>query len=199
MKNMQKTKTAHGEASTNKDGFLFLGNQLALDLLNTRPLMDGAAREFLPDHDSLLRWYQAAGLLSAKQATELLADWGQTSQMKRTFQSILEFRERLRREVISWEAGKELSRTMIEDLNILLAEHPMLARLGAEKDGLTMTVWFHPHQPEDLLAPLAYAAARLFSKAEHERVRQCEKCVLHFHDTSKNGTRRWCSMSICGN
>jgi predicted RNA-binding Zn ribbon-like protein len=34
-----------------------------------------------------------------------------------------------------------------------------------------------------------------------DRIRRCahEKCVLWFHDTSRNGTRRWCSMEVCGN
>ncbi len=38
--------------------------------------------------------------------------------------------------------------------------------------------------------------------AEHpDRIRQCEheKCVLWFLDTSRNGTRRWCTMARCGN
>jgi predicted RNA-binding Zn ribbon-like protein len=34
-----------------------------------------------------------------------------------------------------------------------------------------------------------------------DRIRACahEACVLHFFDTSRNGTRRWCSMAVCGN
>ncbi|BBG05122.1 MULTISPECIES: CGNR zinc finger domain-containing protein [Pseudonocardia] len=34
-----------------------------------------------------------------------------------------------------------------------------------------------------------------------ERVRRCahDGCVLHFLDTTRNGTRRWCSMASCGN
>jgi len=34
-----------------------------------------------------------------------------------------------------------------------------------------------------------------------ERVRKCAnpECVLWFLDTSKNGSRRWCSMEACGN
>lgn len=34
-----------------------------------------------------------------------------------------------------------------------------------------------------------------------DRVRHCAHpaCVLWFHDTSRNGARRWCSMESCGN
>lgn len=33
-----------------------------------------------------------------------------------------------------------------------------------------------------------------------ERIRRCAhpSCVLYFYDTSRNGTRRWCSMEGCG-
>jgi predicted RNA-binding Zn ribbon-like protein len=34
---------------------------------------------------------------------------------------------------------------------------------------------------------------------DRNRVRKCDQCVLHFHDISKKGTRRWCSMQLCGN
>lgn len=34
-----------------------------------------------------------------------------------------------------------------------------------------------------------------------DRVRACahDACVLRFFDTSRNGTRHWCSMAACGN
>ena len=60
-------------------------------------------------------------------------------------------------------------------------------------------LWFEPRQPEDLFAPLAHSAAKLFADVDRNRVRKCDQCVLHFHDTSKKGTRRWCSMQLCGN
>jgi predicted RNA-binding Zn ribbon-like protein len=58
---------------------------------------------------------------------------------------------------------------------------------------------FHPREPEDLFAPLLHSIAQLFTAAERNRVRKCDRCVLLFQDTSKKGTRRWCSMQLCGN
>lgn len=54
---------------------------------------------------------------------------------------------------------------------------------------------------EDLLAPIAEAAVSLLTEVDLARVRECgdDACVLLFHDTSKNGSRRWCSMQTCGN
>jgi hypothetical protein len=56
-----------------------------------------------------------------------------------------------------------------------------------------------PSRPEDLFAPMAHSAAMLFADVDRKRVRKCGQCVLHFYDTSKKGTRRWCSMQMCGN
>ena len=54
-----------------KDGFIFLGNHLALDLLNTRPVLNVDPIELLPDMNALLRWFQAAELLPPKETGKL--------------------------------------------------------------------------------------------------------------------------------
>src|SRR5260370_6103578 len=41
--------------------------------------------------------------------------------------------------------------------------------------------------------------AALLADLDRAKIRKCSNCVLHFYDTSKKGTRRWCSMQICGN
>ena len=47
------------------------------------------------------------------------------------------------------------------------------------------------------------AAAKLLDLLEQapDRIKHCENptCVLWFFDTTRNGTRRWCSMAVCGN
>lgn len=52
-----------------------------------------------------------------------------------------------------------------------------------------------------ILAPVVRAAAELLTSADAARVRECdlETCSWLFLDRSKNGTRRWCDMSVCGN
>jgi len=44
-----------GRKSDWKDGFLFLGNHLALDFLNTCPVQNGETVELLPDFEDLLQ------------------------------------------------------------------------------------------------------------------------------------------------
>ncbi len=66
---------------------------------------------------------------------------------------------------------------LVNELNRLMADRPMRTRLKTS----------------------AHSAATLFANVDRNRVRQCAHCVLHFHDTSKKGTRRWCSMQLSGN
>jgi predicted RNA-binding Zn ribbon-like protein len=180
-------------------GFLFLGNHLALDFLNTRPLMDGQLTDLLSDFDALLTWFQAAGVLRSTDAELLRQRWGGSNRARRTLEAARALRESLREEILSWEGGAALHHTTLEELNRLMAAYPMRTRLKANREGVSAERWFEIEQPESLLAPLADSAAALFADADRDRVRKCDQCVLHFLDTSKKGTRRWCSMQFCGN
>ena len=188
-----------GRKSDWRDGFVFLGNHLALDFLNTHPVQNGEPVELLPDFDALLRWFQAADLLSSRQGTSLQQQWGESTRAQQVVEAMRELRERLRKEVLSTERGGTVHRVAIDELNRLMAEHPMLTRLKASPSKSATELWFDPRQPEDLFAPLAHSAATLFADVDRNRVRKCGQCVLHFYDTSRKGTRRWCSMQLCGN
>jgi predicted RNA-binding Zn ribbon-like protein len=183
-----------------KNGFLFVGNHLALDFLNTRPVQDGEAMELLPDFAALLGWFQTAGLLSPRDAAGLKRHWGQSAEARRTVEAMRGLRERLRKEILTWEDGGTPQYSTIDELNRLMAAYPMRARLRKRNGKELLTeLYFNRQRPEDLFAPLAQAAAMLFANTNRDRVRKCDQCVLHFVDTSKKGTRRWCSMQLCGN
>jgi predicted RNA-binding Zn ribbon-like protein len=188
------------EPSVWTNGFLFVGNDLALDFLNTRPVLDGRTTELLPDFASLLRWFQTVGLVSPHRAAILKRQWGQSVEARRTVEVMRRLREGLRKAILTWEEKGTAQYSTIEELNRLMAAYPMRARLK-KKNGkqLLAESYFEPKRPEDLFAPLAHAAAMLFAMTNRDRVRKCDQCVLHFVDTSKKGTRRWCSMQLCGN
>jgi len=182
-----------------KDGFLFVGNQLVLDFLNTRPVQNGEPSELLPDFSALLGWFQAADLLSSREVGNLQRQWGRSANAQSTTEAMRQLREKLRKEILAWERSGSVQHSTLDELNKLMAEHPMRNRLRTNGKSFATEIWFQPHEPEDLFAPLAHAAATLFATVDRQRVRKCGQCVLHFQDTSKKGTRRWCSMQLCGN
>ncbi|WP_321474204.1 ABATE domain-containing protein [uncultured Paludibaculum sp.] len=181
-----------------RNGFLFVGNQLFLDFLNTRPLMNGELVEMLVDWPALVRWLRAAGLLNARQA-EKLAHRGSSSERTEVLGELLQLRETLRKVVVQVEEGKPVNSSTLAELNRLLTLYPSTDELRAVDSHIERTRQFDPQAPRDVLAPLVDHAAALLSDCDPARIRKCEQCVLHFHDTSKNGTRRWCSMQLCGN
>ncbi len=182
-----------------RDGFLFVGNHLALDFLNTQPVQNGEPMELLSDFNALLRWFQAAGLLDSRKMANLQRQTRESVAGRRTLDAMRQFREKLRKEILAWEGGADLHRATVDEVNRLMAAHPMRSRLKATGNVHSLEPWFEPHQPGDLFAPLAQSTAKLFAKGDRYRVRKCGQCVLHFYDTSKKGTRRWCSMQLCGN
>ena len=182
-----------------REGFLFVGNHLALDFLNTRPVQNGEPLELLSDFSALLRWFEAAGLLQSREVVNLQRQSGESATARRTLDAIRQLREKLRKEILAWEGGADVHRATLDELNQLMAAYPMRSKLKAVGNVSSMELWFEPRQPEDLFAPLAHSAATLFAEADRNRVRKCGQCVLHFYDTSKKGTRRWCSMRLCGN
>ena len=182
-----------------KDGFLFVGNNLALDFLNTRPVIDGEPRELLPDFPSLLRWFRAIELVDRSTAAGLEKQFAGTHQAQRSLGAMRDFREDLRQQIQRWEKGEALQPAAVARLNDLLRRYPLPARLTQSGKTWALSDAFVPETPEDLFAPVARSAAWLLARADRSRIRQCDACVLHFLDTSKKGTRRWCSMRMCGN
>lgn len=182
-----------------RDGFVFIGNDVCLDFVNTRLQVNGDAKELLTDWTSLIRWFRAAGLLDSREGLAFERFWAESKEAQKTLTMMWSFRENLRRDLLAWEAGARLPAKTIHELNELMSGHPMLNKIVSGAGKLMTIRSFRLRRPTDLFAPLAEAAAHLFAKLNSERVRRCEHCALHFHDTSKVGSRRWCSMRLCGN
>ena len=181
------------------DEFLFVGNHLALDFLNTKLVLAGSPKELLPDVDAVVRWLVASGLLTRTKGKALAKTWRDTPQAGVLLRKLLEFREGLRAVVVRQEAGFSVSNAFIAELNSLLKQHPGVIALQREGEKLGLETAFELEKPDDVWAPIAIAVAELLSDVSPARLRKCEACIVHFLDTSKKGSRRWCSMNICGN
>src|SRR5690349_21842001 len=86
-----------------KDGFPFVGGELALDFVNTRPVQDGAPTELLEDFGAVLRWFKAADLLNSQEAAGLERQWEGTTEAQKAVKDLEDFREKLREEILAWE------------------------------------------------------------------------------------------------
>ncbi len=182
-------------------GFLFVGNHLALDFLNTRLILESEPKEFLSNAAALERWLIASGIVASPRNRAMLRAWRGSRKREAFVKKLIAFRERLRAAIQRTESGLLPADTFLAELDVLLQKYPQRTRVRKEGSRVVLDVWFEPRRPEDVWVPIAAAAAELLTKVEPSRIRQCESesCVIHFYDTSKKGSRRWCSMNICGN
>ena len=182
-------------------GYLFVGNQLALNFLNTKPILETKPTELLPDAAALERWLIAAGMVVSQKNRKLVRAWRDSREAQSFVRKLTAFRERLRAAVLRLEAGWLPADKFLAEMDRLLKQHPQRISLRKEGSKVVRDVLFEPRGPEDVWAPIVAAVAELLSEVEPSRIRKCESdsCVVHFYDTSKKGSRRWCSMNICGN
>ncbi len=183
------------------DGFLFVGNQFALDFLNTKPILESEPQELLPNAAALERWLIASGIVTSQKNRRLIRAWRDSRKGEAFIQKLITFREGLRAAVLRLEAGSLPGDAFLAELDILLKQYPQRISLRKEDAKVVREVFFQPQKPQDVWAPIVAATAELLSEVEPSRIRQCESepCVVHFYDTSRKGSRRWCSMNICGN
>ncbi len=194
---MAETRNTHEDW---RGGHLFVGNRLALDFLNTSLISNGETVELLNDAGAVARWMAHADLLTEKAVKKLEQAWERSPRAGKAVNAVRRFRDRLRAAILAFEAGSGLSADFLDELNSLLRTHPMYRMVEANgHGGYTRTLSFEPRQPDDLLGPLAEDTMMLLTGVAPDRVRKCEGCPVHFLDVSKKGSRRWCSMSLCGN
>lgn len=181
------------------DGFLFVGNRPILDFLNTKPILEQGSTELLPDVLALERWLIASGIVGSTKMKSTVQSWRHSPQAAAFLKELIAFRERLRDAVLRVEAGLAPSHGFIQEVNARLLQYPLHTSLHRRDGRLVREAVFDLQKPVDLWAPIIDGAADLLSQPQTRRIRKCESCVVHFFDTSKKGSRRWCSMNICGN
>lgn len=181
------------------DGFLFVANRPILDFLNTRPVLVQGPTELLHDVQALERWLIAAGIVQSAKQKELVRSWRHSQDAALFLKDLIAFRERLRDVVLRIERGSAPGDDFIQEVNRGLIQHPLATALRKRNGRIVREAHFELKRPSDLWAFFFDRAADLLSEPETVRLRQCEACVVHFFDTSKKGSRRWCSMNLCGN
>ncbi|NIN72229.1 MAG: hypothetical protein GTO46_09995 [Gemmatimonadetes bacterium] len=193
-----------GGGIASPEGYVFelTGGSLCLDFANTvDSRLSAAPQERLGDYNDLVRWAVQSELLTAREARRLLAEaerkGGRAAAVLRRAR---ELREAIF-EVFSAKArGAPLPPAAIGTLNQELPK--ALVRLRLVEDGTGYCwEWKDEDALDRVLWPVVRSAAELLTSDELGRVRECaaETCAWLFLDRSKNRSRRWCDMAVCGN
>ncbi|UCF20680.1 MAG: ABATE domain-containing protein [Gemmatimonadota bacterium] len=183
--------------------FELSGGRLSLDFANTvdnRPTE--GRKELLNSYSDLIAWAEQAGVIEAEEA-RVLGEEGMSrpADADAALAAARDLREALFAIFSSIASGRGLPERSIAALNAALPAAMSALRLAAVDGGFEWR-WAPDRRGLDrMLAPLIRDAAELLTSPDLSRVRLCESetCGWLFLDQSRNRTRRWCDMSVCGN
>jgi predicted RNA-binding Zn ribbon-like protein len=177
-----------------------VGGNVALDLANT--CLDAADAEprydRLLDYEHLAAWARRVKLSSDEAAEDMIL---RASRRPSEAAAALTQARALRADIYSvFKAvalGDDPPEESVDALRRIRAEavsHATLTRRGDAYE------WDWSQNPElvSILWPIAHAATELLTSPELSQVKQCSRCPWLFVDSSKNQSRRWCSMKECG-
>lgn len=187
--------------TSNMSKFFWIGNNLALDLANTRAVDEnGGALDLLATFDDLLTWVVESGR-ATESAAERVRNLLDTGQKKQMVELATGFRGEMKAMAKALANGKPVPRSVIDRINELLREKQGHFKLIHTARGFDRKFQLKMNNVTDFLFPIAESAMELLCSGVPGRVKKCEgpDCVLYFYDISKPGHRRWCSMSACGN
>ena len=166
--------------------FHFLAGRPSLDLVATIGERWRRGFERLRAPRDLARWAVQAGLVDAP--PRVTAD---------DLDRARRLRGAIARVAMAWGSGEPLDPADVEVLNEAAAAPdlvPALADDGAATVAGRGTI-------RAVLSTVARDAIDLVATGDPTRLRECaaDDCSLLFHDASRPGRRRWCSMAACGN
>ncbi len=200
---MARARKGAGDGGRGECRFELSGGRLCLDFANTVSWR-GSARpiERLGHYRDLVAWSRRAGLVHDGEAARLVrAAARRPAAAARVLRQALRLREATYRIFSATAGGRRPARADLAVLNAALARALRRLRIaplaGAfdwrwEADGAAL---------DRMLWPVAWSAAGLLRAEARQAVRACAApdCGWLFLDTTRNRSRRWCDMRICGN
>jgi len=194
------TQPSDAAAGTLIPGF---PDDLCLGFANTRYYRGSdPPTETLGDLDAFLAWCRTSIALTANAEKVLRRAWREEAAGATAFHEAMALRETIYRLFFCSAEERAPAAADIDALNRALRAAP--ARIGIARAGSGFAWRAAPVEGPSipaLLAPVTWSAAQLLTSPHLPRVRHCanERCLWLFLDDSKSGSRRWCSMSACGN
>jgi predicted RNA-binding Zn ribbon-like protein len=180
-----------------------IGGQACLDFVNTAgDHLSNQPGEWLLSYRDLLAWAQRAGLLTEGDALRLEQKAARQPQAaEQELARVVAMREVIYRLLLS------VIRQQVPDTSDLAAFNQALAGVPP-REGVIYRAgafqWRASARSDDLegvLGRVLWEAADLLTSERLTQVKLCagEDCGWLFLDASRNQSRRWCSMSDCGN
>ncbi len=182
----------------------FMGGNPALDFVDTvGGMLDAPPApedEYLRDYDDLVELGLKTSTLSDAAARRLRRE---AREHPRKAQAAYERAHEARRLIDSVfrpiaEEDELPPSGALDRLKELAATAIARGRLVHSGHGRFVWSWDHDTELDAPIWPLVHSALELVTNGPLERVSCCGRCRWLFLDTTKNHSRRWCSMEGCG-
>ncbi len=178
-----------------------LGERLCLDFANTIESPRHNPEEFLHAYADLARWGHHAGILTEPGVTHLLTDAARRpTDAAAVFARALTLRSAITQTFRAIARGESPAASDLDHLRLTYAGAITHARFAPAETSFSWS-WDEDAALDGPLWPIAHSAIALLTSGDLTRVKECpgaNDCGWLFYDTSKNGSRRWCSMEGCG-
>lgn len=184
--------------------FKFLDNATALCLDFARTLrgrMTNHAQDLLHNYVDLVLWSERAQYTTEEQGRQLIEIAGRHNEdAQQVFQQAIDLRETIYRIFLAIAEHALPAQADMMALNYAFA-HAMSHMRIVCKAGSFVWDWDDELLLDRVLWPIVRSAADLLTSDKLELVHHCASldCSSLFIDTSKNHSRRWCDMAVCGN
>ena len=178
------------------EGLRIVGGDLALDFVNTE---DGdPPEECLRGYGDLVAWSVRVGLLSAEEGEHLAGGAGRRPEEAETvYRDALELRGALYGVFRAVAEGEDVPERGLEILRGYEREALSRGRLVRGDRGFAWE-WKDGRDLAGMLWPVAHSATGLLTSGDLDRLKLCAGCYWVFLDASRNHSRRWCTMEVCG-
>src|SRR5215207_3022505 len=180
---------------------LLVGGHPAIDFVNTLGGRPGTPDdEYLHGYTDLLVWCRRTGLVEDTQAQRLTAAVADNpNEADATLRAVLQLRAAVDAVLRARLAQRPPRAEDLDTVRRSYASAVHQAQLQLDDVGCR---WTWPTcLASDLRAPagiIALTAFHLLDQARLDQLGQCSHCRWLYLDTSRNHTRRWCSMNACG-
>ncbi len=177
-------------------GLRIVGGHLALDFVNT---VDGdPGFENFQSYRDLVAWSGKVGLLSWDEAALLAREANRKpEEAEAVHLEALALRETLYGVFRAVAEDEDPPSGSLEIVRGYECEALRRGRLTRGDDGFDWE-WTDGRDLAKVLWPVVHAATELLTSGSLGRLKLCAGCYWLFLDASRNRSRRWCTMEVCG-
>lgn len=176
-----------------------VAGHLALDFANTIDDPYGPGRvDYLASYPLTLIWSSRVGLLPGDRVERLDQIAAQRpAATAAALDSIHRLRGIIESTFTDLITEPESAERHWAALQPYVVEATSRVELGRAATAYELT-WPDTDDLDAIMWPLAHSALDLLRSPQLRRLKRCAACPWLFLDGSKNGSRRWCTMNICG-